>query len=221
MYQFYVGCDFGYQNDYTAITLLERTVTRKRDLLDNFIVEYAVRHLERTRETEYPVVIQRLVEMFHHSNLKNDGALIVDATGLGLPLIQELKRQKLPVTGITITAGHDVTVTSSASNMFNVPKNHLVSALVLLFQSGKIKISSELKLAKVLQEELQSFGYKINKKTTTTTYEAMTESVHDDLVISLALAVWFANRNDNNATPKGYREYSATEKEYDPLYWGL
>ena len=221
MYKYFVGCDFGTQNDYTAISLVERTVTNQLDMSENFIVEYSVRHLERMRNVEYPVIIQRIVEMFSHAELKDNGKVIVDATGVGLPLMQALGRHHLSITGVIITGGNDVTKNTSSSSLINVPKHYLVNALLLLFQSGCIKISSELELASVLQEELQTFGFRINKRSGTATYESMVTQVHDDLVISLALPVWYAGRYDNFAVPEGYRASGETQTSWDPLRYGL
>jgi hypothetical protein len=221
-YRYFVGCDFGTQNDYTAITLLERVVTSEKDLRDGYIVKYNMVHLERMRSVEYPMVVERIATLFTDVGLSEHGILVADATGLGLPIIQEIEKVRVPVVGISITGGHEVTKSTAGANMWNVPKAHLVTSLVMIFQSGRLRLAGKLPLTPVLQEELGNFGYKINKKTANTSYEAMVATTHDDLVISLAMAAWYASRKDKGAVPKRVKDIRKKQrKEYDPLKWGM
>src|SRR5207302_6194521 len=83
---------------------------------------------------------------------------------------------------ITITSGR------SGDNWLLVPKVNLVSQLQVLVQQQRILIAAELPLATLLRQELLDFRVKISQAGIDT-YEALTESAHDDIVTALALAV--------------------------------
>jgi hypothetical protein len=117
-----------------------------------------------------------------------DAPLIVDATGVGRGVVDlfrdayrdgHLSRHPIP---ITITAGE------SASGL-HVPKQDLVSRIQALLQSGRLLIAEALPLRAELERELEGFRAKTSAAGRTT-YEALTERVHDDLVLALALALW-------------------------------
>jgi hypothetical protein len=60
----------------------------------------------------------------------------------------------------------------------------------VLYQAGKIKIAKEIKHADTLVNELLNFKVKISASGHDS-YEAWREGVHDDLVLSVALACWY------------------------------
>lgn len=71
-----------------------------------------------------------------------------------------------------------------------MPKRELVGTLVMLFQSERLKIADGLAEGPVLVNELVNFKVKVNLATGHDSYEAWRESVHDDLVLAVALACW-------------------------------
>jgi len=68
----------------------------------------------------------------------------------------------------------------------------------VLLQSERLKIASALPLAAVLTQELLAFRVKISQLTGHDSYGAGTEwrdgGAHDDLVLALACAAWWAER---------------------------
>jgi hypothetical protein len=93
---------------------------------------------------------------------------------------------------------------------------------MVLVQSGRLKIAEGLYLAKVFEEELQNFHYFLDKKTGHDSYESAKDSVHDDLVVSVALACWYGSRYERHM--KTYFKESGDDdynKDYNPLTWGL
>jgi len=58
--------------------------------------------------------------------------------------------------------------------------------LQVLFQSGRLKISSKLPLAGTLQSELLNFRVKIDPVMAHDSYSARREQDHDDQVLSVA-----------------------------------
>lgn len=192
---FIIGVDLGQARDYTAIAVLERfeeltgKAEKGRWLTQ---VRYEMPHLERPPlGTSYPDIIERLKELIArlpaHKRLK----IVVDRTGCGRPVVDLMRREKLSVIPVTITAGGSVT--GSVFGGYNVPKRELVSNLAIIFQAGRLKISRALPEAAQLVEELQNFKIKITLAGNDT-YEAWRESDHDDLVLAAAMGAWYGEK---------------------------
>jgi hypothetical protein len=75
-----------------------------------------------------------------------------------------------------------------------VPQRDLVGVLTVAFQSSRLKIAQALPLANVLAKELSDFKVKTDAWAAHDTYGAWREGQHDDLVLSVALACWTAER---------------------------
>ncbi len=185
MSDYFVGLDLGQAQDYTAITVLEKPEKKGEQ------PEYHVRHLERLPlGTPYPSIVEYVAKLIQTPQLKGKTHLIVDATGIGAPVVDMFKNAGLSPIAITITGGGSVT--GSDSEGYHVPKRDLVGILQVLFQSGRLKVAEALPMAKVLIEELLNFKVKINIQTAHDSYEAWREGTHDDLVLSVALVAWYA-----------------------------
>ncbi len=192
---FIIGVDLGQARDYTAICILERFEELTGEAAKGrwtTAVRYAMPHLERPPlGTSYPDIIERLKEMIAqlpaHKRLK----IVVDRTGVGRPVVDLMRKEKLSVIPVTITAG--TSVTGGALVGYSVPKRELVSNLAILLQADRLKISNALLGAARLVEELQNFKMKITLAGNET-YEAWRESDHDDLVIATAMACWYGEK---------------------------
>lgn len=73
------------------------------------------------------------------------------------------------------------------------------ASLQVQLQAGGLKIAGQLPEAKILVEELLAFKVKIDPKTAHDSYEAWREGVHDDLVLAVALASWYAEKHKKMA----------------------
>ena len=170
---FIVGADIGQARDPTALAVIEAVAE-----------EIQVRHLERLPlATPYPDVVGHIVEMVQ----KLPGAeLVVDATGVGRPVVDQLRKAGLSPIAVTITAGKAVTF---EDGFWHVPKLVLVRALVVPFESDRLRIANQLTYATALRDELQAFTRKVTGAGRDA-YGA-TAGAHDDLVIAVALAAWW------------------------------
>ena len=123
----------------------------------------------------------------------------------------------LPAIGITITAGHTV---NNHDEGYNVPKEQIVTSLQTVFQSHRIVFSEGINPIHIAQfkAELENFSAKMNQRTKNITYEAAKEAVHDDLVMSLGMGVWFMNRVFG--TTMDYSENDG-KIDYDVLNYGI
>ncbi len=159
-----------------------------------------MRHLERPRlGTPYPAIVDRVQELMRSRQLLIEEAhgytkapyLIVDATGVGRPVVDLFKQAKLKPIAVTITGGNAV---KSVSGGYNVPKRDLITNLQVLFQNERLRAAKGLAEGKTFIDELLNFKLKVNVTTGHDSYEAWREGVHDDLVLSVAMAAWYAEK---------------------------
>lgn len=177
-----IGLDLGQAQDYTAISILEDT--------GGDPATYHARHLERVAlKTPYPAIVAKVAAMMEKEPLKGTSALVVDATGVGAPVVELLRAAGCNPFPVWITGGDAVSMDWVQAR---VPKRDLVSSLQILLQSGRLKVAASLPNAETLVAELLNFKVTIDTKTAHDSYGAWREGVHDDLVLSVALACWYA-----------------------------
>jgi hypothetical protein len=198
-----VGCDLGQANDYTALSILEKhrevtstveqrgfepptDVTTTRNI-------FHLRHLQRLKlGTSYPDVCNIVGVMLKAlPPAKLAPALVIDKTGVGAPIFDLMQKTGLRPIAITITGGFDEV--RVLSNDWRIPKRNLVSTLAVLLQSGRLKVAPDLAQAETFISELSNFKVKISAAGHDS-YNAWRESIHDDLVLSVALAAWHGER---------------------------
>lgn len=119
---------------------------------------------------EYPAIRARIQ---HVSRKYNNALVMLDSTGVGEPTYDDLSRANVPVQPIHLT---------------NELKKQIIE---------KLSTWIEMKYFRLLKDddtinELNSFTYDISEKTGRVFYGAPV-GFHDDIVISLALAVWGMN----------------------------
>jgi len=203
-----VGLDLGQAQDYTALAVVEqvggaptvldlsgsayrRPDPRQRQERHWEPARYHVRHLERFRlGTPYPDVVKRVQGLCAAPSL-GDYELIVDATGVGAPVVDLLSEAGLAPIAVTITAGNAVTYEDGG---YRVPKRDLVSTLQVLLQTERLKVAEGLPEAATLVREMLAFEVKITD-TAHDMYGAWREGAHDDLVLAVALACWYGERD--------------------------
>ena len=181
---FFVGLDLGQRLDFSALAVVER--------LPGPLPCHHLRHLERLNlNTPYPAVAQRARDLVATTALHGTTKLVMDATGVGVPVLDLLQAQGVRPAAITITGGHS---TSGTGQHFHVPKRALIATLVALFKAGRLIIAAGIPLATELIEELRNFQVKIHSRTRQESYGAKGRHQHDDVVLALALAVFYAER---------------------------
>jgi hypothetical protein len=190
---FTMGLDLGQAQDYTAVSIVETIEAPRTDDGRRGERTFHVRHLERfALRTTYPTMVARVAEMLHSERLKGSTDLVVDGTGCGVPVMDLLRDARLSPVAVTITGGD--AESRGDRGEYRVPKRDLVGVMQVLLQAGRLKIAAELPEAPILQAELLNFQVKINLDTAHDSYGAWREGTHDDLVLSVALACWWALR---------------------------
>ena len=184
MVKFFLGLDLGQSQDYTALCVIEAISGKGKEG-----AAYHVRRLERTRGESYPAIAGKVSAMMRSSALAGGPALVIDQTGCVRPVFDMFQKARLNPIGVSIHGGDTVTRDGST---WKVPKRDLVGVLQVLLQTDRLKVASKLKLGSVLQAEMLNFKVKIDPVTAHDSYSAWRESDHDDLVLAVALAAWYA-----------------------------
>ncbi len=192
---FIIGLDLGQKQDYTAVAVVER-VEQRNDHEDRPLLN--LRHLERyALGTPYGEQMDRVAQLAKNLQRRINlvrppqPELIVDATGVGVGVVEMLKERGLKYRAVSITGG---TAENHSKGAYHVPKRNLVSRAVAPFEGRRLKIARGMRLVPELVKELENFKVKVNVRTAHDSYEAWRESDHDDLVLALALACWWAEK---------------------------
>jgi hypothetical protein len=200
-----IGLDLGQAKDYTAIAVAARYV-------EGADTRYEVGHLDRMRDVPYTKITEQVKHLVARPELqgrrqgygiahigggftpgKFEGCrpdLVVDATGVGRPVVDMLRQSQLKPIAVTITGGDTV----GGSGGFTVPKRDLVSTVQVLLQGGRLKVAGALPDQPLLVRELLNFQVRIDPITAHDSYGAWREGAHDDLVLAVALACWWGER---------------------------
>jgi len=179
-----LGLDLGQVQDHTALALVEW----ERREADGERV-YALRHIERLPlGAGYPAIVGHVKELMASDELHGSTQLVVDATGVGRPVVDMLRQDGLLPLPVVVHGGRQSTV--DALGYHNVPKRVLVSVAQVLLQDRRLRFAASLPLVKTLEEELLRFEVKITDAGVDT-YGAWREGVHDDLVFALCLGTWY------------------------------
>jgi hypothetical protein len=183
---YYVGLDLGQAQDFSALVIIEQTLAPPAQPL------YAVRWLHRWElGTPYPQVMHSLQDTLARPPLHGRSELIVDHTGCGRPVVDALRQAGLTLIAVSLHGGDS---TSNVGSNFRVPKRDLVACVQLPLQQQRLQFASALPLTPVLTQELIDFRVTLNPATAHDSYSAWRERDHDDLVLALALALWWAER---------------------------
>jgi len=168
----YIGVDVAYSatGDYTVITVVDSLKNKKS----------IIRRIDRFRGMKTRAQVERIKKIYE--NYK-PATVIVDSTGcsIGKDIVQELL-----ISGIT-TIPADFT-----------PKNResFLTALATAFENKLIVIPSKgaeaNRLFEELKKELLSFTVTKSKNGVSDKWESLGR--HDDIVMSLGLAIYYANR---------------------------
>jgi hypothetical protein len=196
MTEYYIGVDLGQAQDYTALAVVERVgvPTGEYDGRGGpqTVAHYHVRHLERfPLGTPYPAIVDGVRELMTSAPLVGKTDLVVDATGVGAPVVDLLRQACSQVFSITITGGDEVSVNGLN---YRVPKRDLIGTVQVLLQTKRLKIAPALPEADTLANELRNFRVKMTPLGHDT-YGVWREGSHDDLVLAVALACWRGERH--------------------------
>jgi hypothetical protein len=153
-HQYVVGCDWGKSNDFSVFSVIDAT-TRQQVYQD------------RSNQIDYLTQIGRLQALCARYR---PSAVVAERNSIGEPIIEHLRRLRLPVVPWVAT---------------NASKQMLVEALSLAFEQGQIRILNDPTLVSELQ------AYEVEKLPSGMIRYSAPDGQHDDTVIALGLA-WLA-----------------------------
>lgn len=149
--RYYAGLDLARLTDFTVLTILDGDGNQV--------------FFDRYNLLDWAVQKQRIMNACNKYNAK----LLLDSTGIGDPIFDDLKRMGLKAEGYKFTSDS---------------KKMLIESLMMAFEQEKIRIFDD----PTQKNELEIFEYKINPSGTV--HYSAPEGYHDDCVIALALANW-------------------------------
>jgi len=183
MYQYLLGLDLGQQNDYSVLSVLE---LNKDNLTQQ--VGYSLVYLKRyALKTSYITIADNVKLITNSNKFLDKHALVIDQTGVGRPVMDVFKDNNIRPFGITITGGNSTNW--EGRREIKVPKRDIVSSLQVVFQNKRIKIAGNLPDIDLIKKELLYFRSKISNSGHDS-YAAIS-SMHDDIVMSIGLAIWY------------------------------
>jgi hypothetical protein len=117
----------------------------------------------------------------------------VDQTGCGRPVFDMFAALGLGarLIGVTITAG--TALSEPAWRQYHVPKVDLIGQLQVLLQNQRLRIAARLPEAATLLHELEGYRCTITAAAHVQ-YSQWRAGEHDDLLLAVALAPWYAER---------------------------
>lgn len=191
----YLGLDIGQAADYTALVADDVTMEQcGYDAQGGLDYEriHRIRHVERfPLAMSYPEMVSRIIKMVETPQLR-DSRLVVDATGVGRPVVDMLRSARVPIFPVMITGGAAESF-DSAAGFWHIPKRELVSTVQVVLGHGRLRFA-KLPESDTIKREFQNFKLKITASRNAT-YEAWRDGDHDDLVLAVALAVYFGERH--------------------------
>ena len=224
----YFGLDLGKRKDYSALAIVEYSrpfITYRNPVTYNMDQEfedprYAVRQLTRIPlGTKYIDVVEQVRTKLTRAVKDYDCTLIVDATGVGQPVVEMF--QGLPpratLVPVVITAGASSNG-SKTRDEWHVPKQDLIAGLQIMLETGALQIANGLPFSTALLEELLEFRGGQSPKG-----NEWSEGPQDDLVLATALAVWRARRHEppgGNKTGFRNKDIGIYGASTTPSGWG-
>lgn len=198
--EFFVGVDLGQKQDYTALCIVERAdlMFDVRDLVTwecKRETRYELRYMERVKlRTPYPEVVDRIREVAMDPALGARRSLVVDATGVGAPVVDLLRAANIDcdIVPVVITGGGSGANAGSAkAGDRRVSKRDLIVGLQLMFDMKQLRIARGLPETEILMKELMGMRVRMSASGHES-YGSGREGPHDDLVLAVALACWRA-----------------------------
>jgi hypothetical protein len=197
----FIGIDLGSHVDYSAVSLLERSIAIRRDGLPMrdtrgfLLYRWRLRGLYRfPLRTPYPVIAAKVARIASMGILRSAPRVCVDSTGVGVPILEMIRAACEPYEGVevwgcSITGGEAWRVVGR--HQLNCSKVQLVGALKAVLEDERFKLAwrvdgSMIRGASVLRAELRAFKVRMTQARNETFGG---EGAHDDCVLSISLPV--------------------------------
>ncbi|HVK14893.1 MAG TPA: hypothetical protein VM597_39510 [Gemmataceae bacterium] len=187
--RYILGLDLGPAADPTGLAVVERGKAEGGPT-------YAVRHLVRFPPgTPFPAVAAEVADATRDGGLGRP-PVVCDLTAVGPTVLPVLRKAGLHVTPVALTMALDA---AEVDRVWRVPTRDLVTGLQLALQQRRLKVAPDLPEADLLVRELHAFRAAVTLGSTDPAAAADWRArPGDDLVLAVALAVWWADRHPDH-----------------------
>ena len=191
---FLIAVDLGQARDHTALAVVEYALVprhRRDPVYFTWLHDMKLRLrwlAEFPLDASYADLAPILNRLLAHPEVEGRAQILLDATG-NRPFYDQLRahHRKLPIKGIQITAGAQV---SQSGDLLNMPKQDLVLTLESLLRQGHLQIAADCPEVDKLVKQLHAFE-RIRLPSGRYAYTGKSSGC-DDLVMALAMAVGYA-----------------------------
>jgi hypothetical protein len=185
----FVGVDLGQASDFTAVCVVRSTFTESAKPRHELV------YLERVPlNTSYTAIAAAVVALVRRPEMGDEWMVIPDATGVGRPVVDLLKdglgADRARLVPVTITGGGEP---SWGKVGMSISKRDLISNLLILLEGGRLALAPGIPALGEFINEAAGFQVKLTAAGHDV-YGAWREGAHDDLVLSVALAAFVAER---------------------------
>ena len=177
--QYFIGADFAISNgpraDFDAFVV----VKKKND-------QFVVVHMEDHKGWQRPAKVQRLRELWEHYETFSGCTINADESNMGTMVMNDLRAQ-----GVTVVP----------QNFHSAARKKLILTLSNVFQGKAIIIPRNVddheayRLSELVKDQLVGFRRKTSDKTGAEGIES--KAPHDDMAISLAMAIAEGTRHED------------------------
>ena len=191
---FLIAADLGQARDHTAIAVVEYALVprhRRDPVYYTWLHDMKLRLrwlAEFPLDASYADLAPILNRLLQHPEVEGRAQILLDATG-NRPFYDQLRahHRKLPIKGIQITSGTQV---SQSGDLLNMPKQDLVLTLESLMRQGHLQFAAACPELDALVKQLHAFE-RIRLPSGRYAYTGKSSGC-DDLVMALAMAVGYA-----------------------------
>ncbi len=212
-YSYYLGLDLGQASDHSALAAIEEPIWRPAEgrfisaatLEPDVIATGAWRWWQDQRPTKpplwlrtlhrypkgtpYPSIVDDVIRRLGGgAKARDDALLVIDGTGVGAAVVDMFRYSALPCEFAPVIITGGVKVEGN-----HVPKRDLIGAVQVILQTDRLQVAQDSEHTATWQKEMQGYAIKLTDKGHDT-YNARADSIHDDLVLAVALAVYYRNR---------------------------
>lgn len=242
MNEYIVTVDLAKKRDFVGLFVMKRTpliVEGSKNLrAPTRVVNYLdIVHIDKFQNIPYPQVSRIVCTRMGHSSLSNNADLLVDGTGVGDVVVDNMREHGLNPYSIVTTGGDKVTevyedfgATFGRENdgklhpirvirEYHVPKPDLIASGQLILQQERVRVAPGVPWENEFRDQMIGFKGKLNEGARVIKAEAEFDRVHDDLVSCFLMGAWWFTREDVEEIPERLLPISSKisrTRGYDP-----
>lgn len=225
MNEYIVTVDLAKKRDFVALFVMKRTPVivqgskslRSPTRVVNFL---DVVHIDKFQNIPYPQVSRIICTRMGHTSLSNNADLLVDGTGVGAAVVDQMREDGLTPLSIITTGGGKVTEVHDqfgstfgspgdsrlhpvmSVKEYHVPKPDLIAAGQRILQQERVRVAPGVPWEAEFKAQMIGFKGQLNEGARILKAEAEFERVHDDLVSCLLMGAWWFTREDVEEIPE-------------------